>query len=413
MIRNIKKTIFIIASAITVCCCNQKQQIETSKKFTTEEIQSLGLDSTVDITIKRDSLIKIDLNSELKEQSFDFGKLIKSIKFIPLQTNRNSLISNIEHIIITDSHIYIGNDDILNNVLIFDKEGKYINKIERGQGPTEILKLNAIVYDKIREELIVKHYYFLSFYTKDGQFKRKEKIPFNAISFTIIEDGYLFYIENGIDNTHMGYPCNYQILITDRQFRVKAKGYPYNLAEDIRYGGKYIHVNNEKINLTFVFKDTVYQYIDNTIKTKYCIDISKKKIPYGILKTASGPEFASTIRNHDYYYFLGRFEETDDHIFVAYSNDYIRKRIELFIDKTTNNITGGTEHTHFLSDFPGLSTPIAVKDNYFISFIQPYNFIQYLNILNNPSIAKEDIEKLKKLVEDDNPVLILYDLKSF
>jgi hypothetical protein len=408
-----KKIIFIMLSAITICCCTNRSQEKRNLKFTNEEILSLNLDSTQDIKIIRDSLNKIDLNNFLKEQSFNFGDMIKSIKFIPLETNRKSLISNIEHIIITDSNIYIGNDDILHNVLIFNKQGKYINQISRGQGPAEILKLKKIAYDEIRKELVVYHSKFLSFFTKDGKFIKKEKIPFNAIAFTIIEEGYLFYVENGIDNSHLGYSDNYQILITDKSFRLKVKGFPYRLSENIFYGGKYIHTNEKTTDITFVFVDTIYQYVDNNIKTKYCFDISKRKIPNDILKTGSGSEFSSTINNYDYYYFLGKFEETDSHIFVSYSNNYTKTGVNLFIDNTTNKIIGGTEMRYNLSNFPGLSTPIAAKGNYFISYIQPYEIIPYLKLLNNPSIPEEDIMKFKKLIEDDNPVLILYELKPF
>jgi hypothetical protein len=408
-----KYTSIILSTIIICCCCSNRNNEERKQKFSNEEILSLALDSTQNLNVINDYVETIDLKPLLKESQFDFGDMIKSIKFIPLETNDESLISNIEHIIITENNIYIGNDNIGRNILIFNRQGEYINQIKHGQGPNEILRLKSIAYDDDQEELIVYHTKFLSFFTKDGKFKRKEKVPLNACSFTLVKDGYMFYAENGIDNRHLGYADNYQVLITDRSFRLRTKGFPYLLSGNLNYGGKYIHKNERNINITFVFIDSIYQYLDNnTFKAKYRFDISNKKIPVNILKNATDMEFRTTVENHNYYYFLGKFEETESHLFVAFSNDFTKTRINFFVDKMTKNIKGGTGQLYKISDFPGISLPIAAKGNYFISYIQPYEIIPSLEFLNNPSI-EEDIVKLKKLKDDDNPVLILYELKSF
>ena len=408
-----KPFIFITAITFLLCSCfnsNEKRQL----KFSHAEIASLKLDSTKNIRSIADSIKTFNLNPLLGDRGFDFGGTIKSIKFVPLETTDESLISEIGQIIITDSNIYIRTDHILNNVLIFDKSGKYIKQIQKGQGPEEILDLKGIAYDNNQEELIVYHNKFLSFFTKDGKFKKKEKIPLNAHGFTLIPDGYLFQAGIGFDNRHLGYSDEYQIFITDKSFRLVSKGFPHHFSKENNHGADNMSTNTNPINIDFVFIDTIYQFIDNyTMKAKYFFDISSKKIPEKILLTASHDDLQKAMEQNDYSYYTGKFEETDTHIHIAYWNIFIGYRSIFFIDKKTKNIIGGTGMLYQSKDFPVLSPPIAAKGSYFISRLQPHDIIPRLVQLNNPMISKEDFVKLKALKEDDNPVLIFYELKSF
>jgi len=397
---------FLLLMAVMVSCSRNNQNL----KFTPEQIALLSLDSTQDIKVIADSFKAFDLNPLLGKRSFNFGEMIKSIKFVPLETNKKSLIAEIEQIIVSDSNIYISSSD---RVLIFDNEGKYISLIQRGQGPGEILQLKGIAYDNIKSELIVYNNKFLSFYNKDGDFIRRESVPLNARCFTIIPEGYIFQTMNGVDNRHLGYSKNYQILVTDKVFQLKSKGFPYRFAENNDYGSEYVGTNPDFINLRFNFVDTIYQYVDNQrVDAKYFFDISKKKIPEKMLASSSY-DFWSITKQSDYYYFTGHFEETNSHIFVAHWNRFIGTRSNFFIDKRTNNIEGGTSLQWRSGTFPGLSTPIAANGRYFIGALQPFDIIPRLEVLDNPMISDEDVAMLKQLKEDDNQVLIFYELKEF
>ena len=405
--------IVIVSGLIFTNCSGEKPK---QFRFSKEEIASLDLGSTQEIRLLLDSIITFDLNPLLKDRNFDFGGKIKSIKFMPLETNTESLISDIEQVIVADSNIYICTDHMLNSVFIFDINGKYISKIQKGQGPADILLLKGISYDYTKNELIVYHSNYLSFFTNNGKFKRKEKIPLGAYGFILTPDAYLFQAEHRVDNSHLGFSEKYQILITDKSFSLKTKSFPYRFSMDNNYGGSFINAINDTTNITihFNFVDTIFQYVDNhTVKAKYYFDIKDKSIPERILVDASAREFWSAIEQNDYYYFTGEFNETDTHLSISYYNRFIRKRSEFFIDKGTNNIIGGTGLEYQTKDFPGLSSPIAAKGRYFISYLQPYDIIDKLKMLDNPMISNDDIIRLNELVEDDNPVLIFYELKEF
>ena len=113
---------FLLLMAVMVNCSGNNQNL----KFTPEQIAILSLDSTQDIKVITNSLKTFDLNPLLGERSFNLGEMVKSIKFVPLETNEKSLIAEIEQIIVTESNIYICTDHISNMVLIFDNKGKHI-----------------------------------------------------------------------------------------------------------------------------------------------------------------------------------------------------------------------------------------------------------------------------------------------
>lgn len=375
----------------------------------------MELDSTQRITINTASIETIDLNPFLKIGTLDLGGLIESIRFVPLETRESSLIAEINHLLVTDSNIYIADRYRGGSVLIFDRAGKFIKRIEKGQGPAELLNLKDIDFDKKNRELVVYHWKILSFYTPEGEYKRRERIPFNAFNFSITPEGYLFRAENGVDNTHLGYSENYELLMTDKNFKLKSVGIPYLYSKELYYGRQdYIQATDQSINFAFNFNDTVYQYVNNKeIKAKYRLDFSSKRFPENLLKRLSTTDFFQSAKSNDCYYFMGDYIENDNHEFFQLENEYIKRGTSIFRDKKSGNILVGTTLNYF-QIAPVIKTPKASKDSLFISYFQPQDIDKFKSLLPEcRMLTPEDKIKLEQLKEDDNPVLIFYKLKSF
>jgi hypothetical protein len=406
-----KQLLFILLIG-AVSCSRQEQN---NQKFTSEQVASLELDSTQLITINTDSIATIDLNPFLKISTLDLGALIESIRFIPLETTEESLISEINNILVTDSNIYIMDTYLGGSVLIFDNAGKFIKRIQRGQGPAEILNLKDIDFDKKNQELVVYHYKILSFYTPEGEYKRRERIPFNAFNFSVTPDGYLFRAENGVDNRHLGYSENYQLLMTDKNFKLKSVGIPYIYSKELDYGIlDYTQTTDKNINFTLSFNNTVYQYVnDKEIKAKYRLDFSRKSFPENLLKKLSTIDFFQSAKDNDYYYFMGDYVENDTHDFFQLENRYIKMAMSIFRDKKSGNTLAGTTLSYF-QIAPIIEIPKTSEDSLFISYFQPHDIDKFKSILPDcKMVTLEDKIKLEQLQEDDNPVLMFYKLKSF
>ncbi|MDR1756142.1 MAG: 6-bladed beta-propeller [Culturomica sp.] len=395
--------------ALLAGCTNQQKQ---NSRYTQEQIASLYLDSTTTLKTETDSMIKINLNPFLQRQHFDFGALIKSIKIIPLESTDESLLDNIYKVIVSDSHIYIQDNLKGGGIAIFCKDGKFIKRVPYGQGPGELSRLYDIAYDKGNNELIAYEHSFLTFFTASGEFIREEKLPFGFYNFTVIPDGYIFKTIDGRGNSHLEYLKDYTLFITDRKFKLKSVGMYCLPMGKVISGHDYLYNNNHNVIVTQMYSDTVYQYISKTkeLKARYVLDYSKKKLPEHYLPFETYNDFDRVVKQNDYYYYIGRYLDTETH-HVFFLENYNIGRTVIYRDKQSGNLTGGTNADYNMNETPPVAFPISTSDNWLISVYLPNQNTPLL--FNSPIISDGDKLKIKNLTEDDNPVLVFFELKDF
>ena len=82
------------------------------------------------------SIRVIDLLSEPESTISNLSDIATDVNYIPLETGKNSMIKFINKVIIRGDYIYINN--AANEILCFDMNGKFINKLAAGgRGPGE------------------------------------------------------------------------------------------------------------------------------------------------------------------------------------------------------------------------------------------------------------------------------------
>ncbi|MDR0558714.1 MAG: 6-bladed beta-propeller, partial [Prevotellaceae bacterium] len=142
-----KNSLLILMILCMFAACNQSTT--RTSRYTPEQIAALQIDSTTILSAETDSIITIDVNPFLKRQLFiDFDTLVNDIKLIPLETTDESLLDDINKIIITDSHIYIFDELKGGGLAVFDRNGKFIKRMSYGQGPGDIARLYDISFDE-------------------------------------------------------------------------------------------------------------------------------------------------------------------------------------------------------------------------------------------------------------------------
>jgi hypothetical protein len=405
-----KQCIILILVVFYFGCIGQQRA--EYLRYTEKQIASLNLDSTKILKVEIDSITTIDMNPFLQEQVFDFGALVEEIKLVPLETTDESLVDDIYKILVTDSHIYIYDSFKGGGLIVFDINGNFIRRIPNGQGPGEVGRLYDIAYDVENHELVAYQHSFLLFFTPLGQYIRKERLPFGFYNFTVIPNGYLFKTLDKQGNGHLGHFEDYTLFITDKNFKLKSVALPAFPCE-INYGGShYVYDNNHDIKITQNFIDTVYQYLNetNSLKAKYVLNYSKKKIPAVYMK-GSYDEFENAVRQNNYYFYIGEYFETESHHAFILNNKYIKLNSIIYRDKKTGNMVGGTHANFNPNEIPSIGFPETTSDNYFISVYYPFDENIYLT--NSAIVSKEDKKKLKKLKEDDNQILAFFKLKNF
>lgn len=372
------------------------------------QIEQLGLSNTQGLTILDENKLVLNFNSFLDEKEIPISELVDSVKFIPLQTTEESLIAEINKLICTDHYYFILDSDIGKNVFIFSDEGAFVKKIPTGQGPEEIYNPGDIAVDEEQSHLIVYNRKGLSFYDYQGNFVKRELLPFNFKNFRIIPNGFLFVIVPN-QNNHLGELSKMQVLITDKNFRVISAGLPFHYSENINYGiTDYTSSFGNDVSFSFKFSDKIYQYMDTLcLQEKYQIDLLEKKLPNQYLEM-NAKELFDALKNNDYYYFMGNFIKNETHEYFAVYNRYNKMTYQTFIfrDKLNGELKGGNK-INLDNKIPFFSFPLTAYKREFVGAISSQDIYYYL--LEKGEKVSENI-LFDQVDYDSNPILIKYKL---
>lgn len=100
---------------------------------------------------KNGIFITVDISQRNK---VSFGDIFESMDPIILETTENSLIRDITKVYLSDSSIYVYDKYRLGKLLLFDNKGRFLKKIgERGEGPKEFLDISDIVVNFEKESI--------------------------------------------------------------------------------------------------------------------------------------------------------------------------------------------------------------------------------------------------------------------
>lgn len=396
----------IIILVLTVCCQQTKDG-----RYTQSEIESLHLDDTKALKIDKDSVLHIDIGSCVDCENFDFTSLVKDMRVIPLETTKESLVGGIYKIIIENKYIYIYDNYKRGGVIIFNHDGKFIRRIPHGKGPGELYRFLAVAFDKQNKQLLIYQHPYMLYYTEDGEYIEQRKTPFVAYNFEVLPDGYIFKTLDGQGNGHLDEFGNQTLFVTDKNFAIKYAGlyYPDNKAN---YGGyNYLYANDNGIQVTENSNDTIYNYVNgDVLKAAYVMDYEDLKLP-GKFWNLNGDEFSNALAKNDYFYFIGEYLETTTHHAFFLRNRYRRIQSVIYRDKETGNIIGGMSAQVDKSQVLSAAFPKGMYGDYFVSVCYPEKDDNQLS--NSDILSPESKEAMKNLQEEDNPVIVLFNLKNF
>lgn len=131
-------------------------------------------------------------------------------KYTPLETSPDCLMGWIKKVIISDSVYYVFDSSKRGRILIFSKEGKYLNKIERaGKGPGEYVGIRdfEISSDKSKIYILTETDGIL-IYNCDGSFVNSLKLKslpesMSLWNFLIVEDALVFNVTTMSGNSYL------------------------------------------------------------------------------------------------------------------------------------------------------------------------------------------------------------------
>lgn len=372
---------------------------------------------------------KTSSNSNTNVQIFDLENCtdgqsdslkIKELKYIPLETRSECLMSSINKMLVKDNKIYILDNDVANSIFVFSLEGKFIYKINKpGKGPGEYLSLIDFDVDK-----------FGNIFVNDQMSRKIIKYSNNGANFLEISNTdlyylYLNYVSDSLmifedyryftDINNQKEPCGIVYWnpvtkkVVDRFFPLRKRNYE----EIARTSARVIWNSGEKLSYLRSFSDTIYELQENGPIAKYAFKFPIKRLPFSDLERLVEVKNQLEIVRGKYGAVIDNFYETDEYLFMNFS---ISEEMRYFYYKKNEKRTYTGKA---LLENQAIMTSInvhAIYDDYFISVIRDEHLALYLKEAKSNAewfknqFGDESVDLLKSLPDDTNPILVMYKL---
>ena len=379
--------IFLIPIFLGLHACNN-----SSEKFDNLKMNNLDTSDYETINIP-DSM------------TFDFNKLIdsNSLEIIPLKMTDSSHFIEASRIFVVDSTIVIF-DKIMESVILFNKKGSFINRIDTDKLIARIFK---IAVDPLEKQI----------YIYDEKLKNILRYDLSGNLIDIIGKNYFFNSFNPIPNS-----SNFAYLVlqddNDRFSEIFSKSqvfignvhslnsYVDQLKKDSLLTGNFLpeetlFSSSDYLYFSPPFSYSVYEIAEQT-KLKYKLKFPGTSIKE-VAKGKNTRQFVDLLNSKKYYHFDGITYRAQNKIYFEIRKDEL---IGYFYDLKTKEISGGRIVSVLKNGekavLPNFSYPVASNGSKFVSLISPPHLI-FSNFIEK---TKSKIDSKSK----DMPLIILYNV---
>jgi len=164
------KRIYILLIIPLFSCVHSSDNIEDAKKT-----------GTIHISHRNEAVIP--------------DTLFEEVNYAPLETTKESMIGEVNKLVVTDNRFYILDKILAKTLFVFDKTGSFIFKLKvTGKGPGEVLEImDFCIYEN---QLLLLDYRKVLFFDLDGNFIREKKIDFAPENISVLNDQNVFLFNN-------------------------------------------------------------------------------------------------------------------------------------------------------------------------------------------------------------------------
>lgn len=363
------------------------------------------------------------------ENVLKLSEVVDSLTYIKLETDSCCLIGHIDKLISQDDKFILVDKDKATAIYIFDKTGKFINKIgTKGKGPGEYISLtditidehgNIIVYDNKQDKLII--------YSSEGDLKHEYRLKFDAEATAYLMNNRIAFYCDFINNPSLLKNSQYPNLIiynlNSQEIELTGLYFDHNInrQETIGLINNFSNIKNLPIFLMIPLNDTIYQINHNNIDKIYDFNLGsysqeaqhayQKKITKNTIDVMdANKEFTEAN-----YGILLNYMFCKDLIYTYYKKGnnyyygfyYPNKKI--FKESCVKNNSLSSYKIPIKNDFDDISffMPISTDDENIYYILEPYLLEGKTNIAN----AQLNAISQKTTVED-NPIIVRAKIKT-
>jgi len=362
----------------------------------------VGCETKTGNEFEKEDFTVISIDESIPETGI-LDSFIDSIKYIPLETNKESMIHSITRFEVIDEKIVIF-DKPGKSVLVFNSEGRFLHKIGKiGTGYDEFLDIRSIATDESKNRI----YLFDQMQSAVLEFD----IAGNFIDKTYFNNIFFSYFKKSNDKIYCfmhnrPYKRNFYDLICFEQNEVEKMYFPFSKKDDnFWFLPQYpFYIFNNQLNFVDIFSGRTFVISDNPVPG-YLIDFGQKQMP---LKYRKHKDLFFENKN-DFAYLTLEFLENEK--YLQFSYHWGKDIFNCLFIKNENKAIKIRNPYNWQERVPALFVkPSFAKDNYFISV---FNNLQCVNLRKISKRLKD--QQLANVVKNidigSNPVLIMYFLK--
>src|SRR5690606_27660670 len=354
-------------------------------------------------------LISIKVSADGQD---DLAGLVEDYKYISLETTPESIISKIDKVLYQSGKFYIL-DAQVQALFIFDKEGKFISKIERsGHGPGEYIYLMDFDIDSLGNiYLLDLNRKAILKYDQNGKFEKKHQLSHYLANIAIMDPSTILTYQNVALSSEVSHKLTVfkngelvnSFLPIPKHNRITLLK-PFSLT----------HSGN-KVLFNADLSDTIFSVSSHVLEARYFLDFGKYAI---------SPKQRS---NHEYFtqpnrkvvegHRINNCFETADYFTCTYNLQGKTWSLYYALKDKTTYVSYCTDcdetKQKVINDFRA----IGVCGDYFIGYLQTHMIEKYkAGIKGKPArmaalIGKDNMDFIESLDLYDNPVLVLYKMK--
>lgn len=363
---------------------------------------------------KKDQIIHFNVSNWEKDQKIP-KKVIKKVRFIPLETKEDCLLGEIDKIISVKNRLYILDRGINKQIFVFNTEGKYLGSIGKyGKGPGEFISLSDFIIDDKKNQLLVLDAQLrkvLTYNLQDANFLNELKVTFLVTDFVKLDDNVLSFYSK-FPQTKSG--INYSIA----NMNLKDKSYKWFLVQDeydTRLSYSHSIFQSENTYFASYFKDIIYRITADEVEPFITIDFGKNKIPKEKLKNIHSnlKQIVELLKEKDWTYGIENVFENNQ--FLTFNFKLEKHNVMVIYSKITGNYFYGNQYEAGLGIFR-LIKNIAVNDNQFLGVINAFNFKIMKKIIieqGDEEFKEQYLQTLNLLSDQSNPVVISIEYNNF
>ncbi|MDR1221823.1 MAG: 6-bladed beta-propeller, partial [Tannerella sp.] len=338
------------------------------------------------------------------QKKANFSELFDSVKFIPLETTDEVLISEITKIHSVENRFFIF-DRRNQAVFAFDEEGHCIWKIRtRGRGPKEYTQLMGFDIDEdSRKIYLFSRLEKILVYDFDANFLEEYKVRFDGTSIGVMNDRMYLYAYNRTNRNNRENLKNNLLIINKGKIQQAHLPFEKELGAIFFNSPNAFYRYNDEMRLYMPFSTKIYSHKGENLTVRYFFDFGRNNIPKAFLEEDN---FQDLLEDTNYAYGLNTYWENRN--YCSFRIRVEKGSTRILFDKRTKEIKYGL-YDDLAYCFPNIQQATDDQATGFRDAMDLLYEAEHSNARKEKSLLKEVV---KNISEDSNPVVFIYYFKK-